>query len=238
MSTLVILPTYNEKENLAELISAILNSYPNIHVLIVDDNSPDGTGKIAGALVRKHSDKVFVLHRLRKEGLGRAYLAGFNWALGRDYEHIITMDADWSHNPADIPRLLEASKKNDFVIGSRYAGGIHVLNWPLKRLILSILGNCYVRFVTRLKVADCTSGFQCLKRKVLENLELKKMKSSGYSFLIEMKYQAWRKNFSLKEIPIVFYERRAGTTKMNSAIALEAIFTVWKLVLRDRLRLK
>lgn len=227
MSTLIILPTYNEKENLADLVSAVLAIQSGLHVLVVDDNSPDGTGKLADDLSSKNPQRVFTLHRQQKEGLGRAYIAGFNWALEHDYDLIITMDADWSHNPTDIPRLINASGTADLVIGSRYLGGVRVLDWSLRRLLLSIFGNYYVRLITGLPLTDSTSGFKCYHRKVLEGININKTQSNGYSFQIETNYKAFKKGFTLKEVPIVFSERRAGKPKMNSRIALEALFRVW-----------
>lgn len=229
MSALVILPTYNEKENLAGLVPAILKINPKLKILIVDDNSPDGTGELANKLASRYPEKVFLLSRPQKQGLGPAYRAGFEWATKHNPDYLITMDADWSHNPKDIPLLLKTARETNFVIGSRYLGGIRVLDWSLKRLLLSILGNYYVKWVTGLPIQDCTAGFQCFRLSVLKKCRLLETKSSGYGFLIEMKYRAWKENFSLKEIPIIFSERRAGKPKMNKSIALEAIFLVWRL---------
>lgn len=229
MTTLIILPTYNEKENLAGLATAILRIKPALQILIVDDNSPDGTGKLADDLSSKNPQRVFTLHRQQKKGLGQAYIAGFNWALEHNYDLIITMDADWSHNPADIPRLISASGTADLVIGSRYLKGVRVLDWSLRRLLLSIFGNYYVRVITRLPLTDSTSGFKCYHRKVLDGINIDETKSNGYSFQIETNYRAFKKGFTLKEVPIIFSERRAGRPKMNSRIALEAFFRVWLL---------
>ena len=231
MAVLVILPTYNEKENLATLAPAILKIDPQLHLLVVDDNSPDGTGELANEFSLKNPGRVFVLCRSKKQGLGLAYKAGFDWALSRNYDFIVTMDADWSHNPKDIPRLIEASKNYDLVVGSRYLNGVRVLNWPLKRLLLSIFGNFYIRFLTRLPVTDCTSGFQCFRASLLKSIDFQKIKSKGFSFHIELKYRAWKKNFALKEVPIIFSERRLGKPKMEKSIVFEALLLPWRLIL-------
>jgi len=231
MAVLVILPTYNEKENLATLAPAILKIDPQLHLLVVDDNSPDGTGELANEFSLKNPGRVFVLCRSKKQGLGLAYKAGFDWALSRNYDFIVTMDADWSHNPKDIPRLIEASKNYDLVVGSRYLNGVRVLNWPLKRLLLSIFGNFYIRFLTRLPVTDCTSGFQCFRASLLKSIDFQKIKSKGFSFHIELKYRAWKKNFALKEVPIIFSERRLGKPKMKKSIVFEALLLPWRLIL-------
>jgi len=231
MAVLVILPTYNEKENLATLAPAILKIDPQLHLLVVDDNSPDGTGELANEFSLKNPGRAFVLCRSKKQGLGLAYKAGFDWALSRNYDLIVTMDADWSHNPKDIPRLIEASKNYDLVVGSRYLNGVRVLNWPLKRLLLSIFGNFYIRFLTRLPVTDCTSGFQCFRASLLKSIDFQKIKSKGFSFHIELKYRAWKKNFALKEVPIIFSERRLGKPKMEKSIVFEALLLPWRLIL-------
>lgn len=227
MKTLVIIPTYNEKENITSLVSNILHEAPEVHVLIVDDNSPDGTGKLADELCQKYPSKVFVLHRSQKDGLGSAYREGFVWALAKDYHTIITMDADWSHNPTDIPRLLRELEDYDFVIGSRYLGGIRILNWPLSRLIISVCANRYIRLVTGLPLSDTTSGFMCFSREALRLMCPSTITAKGYASLIEMKYRVWKSGYKLKEIPIIFSQRRSGTPKMSVNIILEALWVIW-----------
>lgn len=230
---LVILPTYNERENLAQIVPAILDQDPGIEVLIVDDNSPDGTGALADQLAGAFA-RVHVLHRERKEGLGKAYLAGFRWALERAYAYVVEMDADFSHDPAFLPHLLRAAQTADLVVGSRYKSGVNVINWPMSRLLLSYGANLYVRAVTGLPQTDSTSGFKCFRRRVLESLPLDRVRSNGYAFQIEMSFRTWRKGFRLVEIPIVFTDRVEGSSKMNKAIVREAIWMVWWLWLADR----
>ncbi|RKY99589.1 MAG: polyprenol monophosphomannose synthase [Candidatus Hydrothermota bacterium] len=227
MKALVVLPTYNERENIEDIIKAILNTAP-VDVLVVDDNSPDGTGEIVDRIVRTNP-RVHVIHRPEKRGLGTAYIEAFRWALKRSYEAVIEMDADFSHDPKDIPRLLEAAKKYDLVIGSRYINGISVVNWPLKRLILSYLANLYARKVTGVPIRDLTGGFKCFRRHVLETINLDKIHSDGYAFQIEMNFHAWHNGFSIKEIPIIFVERRAGASKMSKHIIWEAFWLVIRL---------
>ncbi|NCS32539.1 glycosyltransferase [bacterium] len=227
MKTLVIVPTYNEKDNIPTLVPAILNSVPDIHVLIVDDNSPDGTGMIAEQLLSNTPQNVFVLHRQIKDGLGKAYSTGFAWALDKDYERIITMDADWSHNPSDIPRLLFESGHVDLVVGSRYLGGVRILDWPLSRLIISAGANRYVRLITSLKLSDCTSGFMCFTNHTLRSISAQKLSAKGYAALIELKYRTQKSGKKIGEIPIVFSQRQAGTPKMSSKIILEAVWIIW-----------
>ena len=229
--TLVVVPTYNEKENIEAFTEAVFTHLPSAHILIVDDNSPDGTGAIADRLAEANP-AIFVLHRTQKEGLGRAYVAGFQWALQRDYAFIIQMDADFSHDPKDLPRLLGATEAADLVIGSRYKGGCRVLNWPLGRLMLSYGAGIYVRLFTRMPVMDPTGGFKCFHRTVLEAIQLDQIAAEGYGFQIEVTHTAWRKGFTIKEIPIVFADRVAGTSKMSLAIAKEAILLVLKLAFR------
>ena len=229
--TLVVVPTYNEKENIEAFTEAVFTHLPSAHILIVDDNSPDGTGAIADRLAEANP-AIFVLHRTQKEGLGRAYVAGFQWALQRDYAFIIQTDADFSHDPKDLPRLLGATEAADLVIGSRYKGGCRVLNWPLGRLMLSYGAGIYVRLFTRMPVMDPTGGFKCFHRTVLEAIQLDQIAAEGYGFQIEVTHTAWRKGFTIKEIPIVFADRVAGTSKMSLAIAKEAILLVLKLAFR------
>lgn len=232
---LVIIPTYNEQENVRNIMEAVLAATPRADVLFVDDDSPDGTGRIIDELVSAH-DRVHVLHRSGKQGLGRAYIAGFTWALERDYEFVLEMDADFSHSPADVPRLIETAESVDLALGSRFVGGIRVINWPLQRLILSKAAALYVRVITGLPVMDPTGGFKCFRRVVLETIDLERIRSNGYSFQVEMNHRAWMLGFQLSEVPIVFEERRVGVSKMNSAIVIEALWMVWKILFRARLR--
>lgn len=233
--TLVIIPTYDEKDNVGPISQAVCAALPDAHVLFVDDNSPDGTGDLVDTLVAANS-RIHVLHRPGKQGLGRAYIAGFKWALANGYERIIEMDADFSHAPTDLPRLVAASADFDLVIGSRYIGGIRVMNWPLSRLLISTGAGTYVRLVTGMPVCDPTGGFKCFRRRVLEALDLDRVTSNGYSFQIELNHGAWMQGFRLKEIPIVFEDRRAGYSKMNSGIAGEAFLMVLKLAWRSGFR--
>ncbi len=228
MKSLVIVPTYNERENIRDLVRAIFQSADNVNVLIVDDNSPDGTGIIADEMAQE-DDRVHVIHRPGKLGLGTAYVTGFKWALERDYDAVVQMDADFSHDPGDIPRLLKTAEEYDLVIGSRYTNGISVVNWPLERLILSYFANIYARKVTGVPIRDLTGGFKCIKRDVLETIDLDNIKSDGYAFQIEINFLAWKHGFKIKEIPIIFVERRAGASKMSKKIVWEAFWLVWKL---------
>lgn len=227
---LVIIPTYNEKANIRNVLSRLDNF--GIDILIIDDNSPDGTADIVKEIIEKNSH-IHIVEREGKLGLGTAYVAGFKWALERDYQFIMEMDADLSHNPDDVPRLLERCRNNsvDMSIGSRYCQGVNVVNWPLKRLLLSYGASKYTRFITGLKIYDPTAGFKCFRRRVLENINLDGIKSSGYSFQIEMNFRAWKKGYKISEVPIIFTERTEGKSKMSKAIIYEAIFMVWKLKL-------
>ncbi len=225
--SLVIIPTYQEKENLKPLVEQVL-SVRGLDVLIIDDNSPDGTGEIADRLARG-TGRVNVMHRSRKLGLGTAYLDGFRYALQAGYDYIFEMDADFSHHPRYLPDFLREIEKYDLVIGSRYLQGVNVVNWPLRRLALSYLANLYARLVTGLKVRDCTSGFKCYRRRVLKKIDLGKVKSDGYSFQIELSYLAQKAGFRLKEVPIVFEDRHAGSSKLSGGIIWEAVFVVWRL---------
>src|SRR6476469_8607818 len=227
--SLVIIPTYNEKENAAKIISAVLSQDPSIDILIVDDGSPDGTGALVDAIAASEP-RVHVLHRASKLGLGTAYLAGFQWALERDYAFVFEMDADFSHAPEKIPEFLEAIKDADLVIGSRYQNGqVNVVNWPMSRLFLSYSANIYARQVTGVPVFDATGGFKCFRREVLEAIDLSRVRSNGYAFQIEMSYRAWKRNFRIAEIPIVFVDRTEGTSKMSRSIVREAVWMVWRL---------
>lgn len=232
--TLVVSPTYNERDNLAPFVSAVLAALPQADLLIVDDASPDGTGALADALALREP-RLRVLHRRAKAGLGRAYLAGFRLALAAGYDRVIQMDADFSHDPKDLPRLLAASEGADLVLGSRYsAGGVRVLNWPLRRLFLSYGAGLYVRLLTRLPVMDPTGGYKCFRRAVLQAVLGGPIAAEGYAFQIETTYHAWRKGFRIVELPIVFADRPAGVSKMSLAIAWEAIFLVLRLAFRHR----
>lgn len=228
MKILVIIPTYNERENIGRIVPLVLEKDPSIHVLIVDDGSPDGTGQIADGMV-KESDRIFVIHRQNKSGLGTAYITGFKFALQKSYDLIFEMDCDFSHDPKYIPHFLEAIRDADLVLGSRYIKGVNVINWPMSRLLLSYYANVYSRIVTGLPVKDATGGFKCFRREVLESLDLDKVKSNGYSFQIEMSFRAWKKGFRIKEIPIVFEDRKLGQSKMSKRIVREAVWMVWKL---------
>ena len=228
---LVCVPTYNERANLPLIVPAILAQDPRLEVLVIDDGSPDGTGDLADELAAS-DPRVHVLHRSAKQGLGRAYLAGFEWALERGYDFIFEMDADFSHDPAFLPRFIEAIRSADIVIGSRYKQGVNVINWPISRLLLSLGANQYARIVTGLPITDSTGGFKCFRRKVLEAIDFTRVRSNGYAFQIEMSYRAWRKGFTLVEIPIVFTDRVEGHSKMSRRIVREAIWMVWSLRFR------
>ena len=228
---LVVVPTYNERENLPQIVPRILATDPRLDVLVVDDGSPDGTGAIADSLAAADA-RVHVLHRTTKEGLGRAYLAGFGWALQRDYAWVFEMDADFSHDPKYLLDLLKKVEDADLVLGSRYASGVNVINWPMSRLLLSWFANKYVRWVTGLPLTDATGGFKCFRREVLQAIPLDRVASNGYAFQVEMSYRAWKKGFTLGEIPIVFVDRVEGHSKMNKRIVREAIWMVWWLRLQ------
>jgi dolichol-phosphate mannosyltransferase len=232
MRCLIVLPTYNEIENLREIVENILQHAPAADIVIVDDESEDGTGALADKLCAERPDKVFIIHRPRKDGLGRAYVAGFKFALTRDYEYILQMDADFSHDPSYLPRFFEEIVDHDLVIGSRYLKGISVVNWDLKRLILSRAATEYVRFVTRLPLTDATSGFKCWRREVLEVIDLDRIFSGGYLFQVEMSYRTYQKKFRIAEVPIIFVERRLGRSKMDWGIIAEAIVGVIRMRLR------
>lgn len=229
---LIIIPTYDERENVAAMTVAVLGQAPDCDILFVDDNSPDGTGA-ALDVIAAGEPRVSVLHRLGKEGLGRAYIAGFKWALERDYAYICEMDCDFSHDPAALPALLEAAREGaDLALGSRYIGGIRVMNWPMSRLLLSTAAAQYVRLITGMPVHDPTGGFKCFRRAVLASIDLDRITSNGYSFQIEMTHTAWMRGFRIKEVPIVFEERRTGYSKMKTDIAIEAMMVVLRLWVR------
>ncbi|MCD6335051.1 MAG: polyprenol monophosphomannose synthase [Candidatus Latescibacteria bacterium] len=227
-SCLIVIPTYNEKENIREIAEAILDLDLNLDILIVDDNSPDGTGEIADRIAGERKE-VHVLHREKKSGLGAAYMAGFKYALAHQYDLIFEMDADFSHDPKYIPQFLDKIESSDLVIGSRYTDGVNVVNWPIKRLLLSYYANTYSRIVTGMPIRDATSGYKCFRRAVLEAMDLDGVSSTGYAFQIEMNFKAWKKGFRICELPIVFWDRRKGVSKMSFNIAKEAIWMVWKL---------
>jgi dolichol-phosphate mannosyltransferase len=228
MKSLIIIPTYNERENIERIVPRVLGQDPSINVLIVDDNSPDGTGQIADNMAEK-DDRIFVIHRQNKSGLGTAYITGFKFALQNDYDLVFEMDCDFSHDPKYIPHFLEAIQDVDLVLGSRYISGVNVINWPMSRLLLSYYANVYSRIVTGLPVRDATGGFKCFRREVLEAIDLDEVKSNGYSFQIEMSFRAWKKGFKIKEIPIVFEDRKEGQSKMSKKIVREAVWMVWRL---------
>lgn len=226
--TLVVVPTYNERENLPRLVERVSALPVPLDVLIVDDNSPDGTGQLADQVAAQRS-QFHVLHRPGKQGLGRAYCAGFEWALARGYEFVFEMDGDLSHNPDDIPRFLEAAANADLVLGSRYAHGIRVINWPLGRLLLSLGAAKYVRTITGMPLSDPTGGFKCFRRRALQAIDLQNVHSNGYSFQIELTHKIWRQGMRIAEVPIVFTDRFHGTSKMSSDIVREALGMVWRL---------
>lgn len=230
MKAMVVVPTYNERENLEELIPRVLEQHPGIEILVVDDGSPDGTGEYADS-VAAANPRVHVLHRPGKMGLGSAYVQGFQRALSTDADLVLQMDADFSHNPDVIPDLIDAADDHDVAIGSRYITGANVVNWPLQRLFLSYFANVYTHIITGLPLRDSTGGFKCFKRRVLEAIELDTIRSDGYSFQIEVNFRCWRKGFRLVEIPIVFVDRHSGTSKMSRRIVWEAMWLVWRLSL-------
>ena len=229
---LIIIPTYNEKDNIQKLIREIHSLDPGVHILVVDDNSPDGTGGIVKQL-KNEIPNLFLIEREGKLGLGTAYVIGFKFALENGYQYIFEMDADNSHDPQEIPYFLEAIKDADLVIGSRYCKGVNVVNWPLSRLILSIFANQYTHFVTGLPIHDSTGGYKCFRHEVLEAIDLNEIRSGGYSFQIEMNFKTWKKGFRIKEIPIVFIDRAIGKSKMSRKIVREAVWMVWKLKIRS-----
>jgi dolichol-phosphate mannosyltransferase len=232
---LVIIPTYNEANNITELIDQVLNQDENIDLLIVDDGSPDGTADLIKEAQNKYAERLYLIERSGKQGLGTAYVEGFKYGLNRGYSYICEMDADFSHNPEDLPRLITEVKEGnaDVAIGSRYAKGISIINWPLSRLILSYGANLYARFITGLPIFDTTAGFKCIHRKVLEDISVDKIRSNGYAFQIELHFRAWQAGFSLKEVAIIFREREEGVSKMSKSIVWEAIWRVWTLKIQS-----
>jgi len=229
--SLVIIPTYNELDNLPRLIPVVLSQDESIQILIVDDNSPDGTAEFVESEI-KMNDRIHILKREKKMGLGTAYIAGFKFALQNQFDFIFEMDADFSHDPNELKNFLSAIKDYDLVLGSRYINGVRVLNWPMARLLLSFFASVYTRIITGMPIKDATGGFKCFRRKVLESIDLDKVKSNGYSFQIEMTFKAYSKGFKIKEIPIVFVDRVKGHSKMSNKIVREAVTMVWKLRLQ------
>ncbi|MEM7374477.1 MAG: polyprenol monophosphomannose synthase [Bacteroidota bacterium] len=225
---LVIVPTYNEKENIEALIEKVMLVLPEAHLLIVEDNSPDGTAELVRNMMAQYPDRIFMEERKGKLGLGTAYLHGFQWALDKQYEYIFEMDADFSHNPKALPSLLKACKDEgfDLAIGSRYVNGVNVVNWPMGRVLMSYYASAYVRFITRMSIRDTTAGFKCYTRKVLKSVLQEPVKFVGYAFQIEMKFRAWKYGFTIKEVPIIFRDRTRGESKMSSKIFKEAVFGV------------
>ena len=232
-NALIIVPTYNERDNLPDVVKKL--GELSVDMLVVDDNSPDGTGEMADEFAQKHN-YINVLHRKEKSGLGRAYCAGFEWALKHDYQFIFEMDGDFSHDPSDIPRFIEAARDADLVLGTRYRGGIRVINWPLRRLMLSLGAAKYVKWITGMPFTDPTGGYKCFHRRALESVDLSTIQSSGYSFQIEMTHKIWRQGLRVAEVNIVFTERVDGTSKMSWNIALEAVWMVWWLWFQHGLR--
>ncbi|MBU1009025.1 MAG: polyprenol monophosphomannose synthase [Bacteroidetes bacterium] len=235
--SLVIIPTYNEIENIENIIRTVFNLEKQFHVLIIEDNSPDGTADVVKKLMKEFPGKLFIEERKGKLGLGTAYIHGFRWSIQRQYEYVIEMDADFSHNPHDLVRLYHSCHNDgaDVAIGSRYITGVNVVNWPMGRVLMSYYASAYVRFITRLKVRDTTAGFVCWKRKVLETINLDRIRFVGYAFQIEMKYTAWKLGFQVKEVPIIFTDRTEGVSKMNNKIFKEAVFGVIALRFRGML---
>lgn len=229
---LVIIPTYNEYDNVHKIIPDVLSQNECVDVLIVDDNSPDGTGQYVEEIT-KTNPRVKIIRRAGKMGLGTAYIEGFKYAINQKYDYIFEMDADFSHDPKEVNNFLAAIKDNDLVIGSRYINGVNVINWPMQRLLLSYFANSYARFITGLPVRDATGGFKCFRRKVLESINFQNIKSNGYSFQIEMNFKAWKNGFKIAEIPIIFADRVKGTSKMSKKIIREAVVMVWKLRIRS-----
>ncbi|HSW54521.1 MAG TPA: polyprenol monophosphomannose synthase [Ignavibacteriaceae bacterium] len=232
MKILIIIPTYNELENLPRLLPEVLSKDDGIDVLIVDDNSPDGTAAFVESQM-KNNNRIHLIKRPSKQGLGTAYIAGFKYALQNNFQFIFEMDADFSHDPKEIPRFLDEIKNSDVILGSRYINGVNVINWPLRRLLLSSFANLYTRLITGLPVHDSTGGYKCFRREVLEAIDLDKVKSNGYAFQIEMTFKAWKKGFKVKEIPIIFVDRVKGKSKMSRKIVREAVTMVWKLRLKS-----
>jgi dolichol-phosphate mannosyltransferase len=235
MKVLVVTPTYNERDNLPDLVRAIL-TYPETRVMVVDDQSPDGTGALADALATEYPGRVMVVHRTGKRGLGRSYVEGLQIAIKDGADLICQMDADWSHDPKYLPEMVRAAADHDVVIGSRYLRGVSVVNWPLRRIVLSAFANRYIRAITGLKAQDCTSGYRCWRREMLASLPLDRVVSDGYAFLVEMLYEAHRRGARIGEVPIIFVERRLGVSKLSGSVLVESGITPWSLRLRSIFR--
>jgi dolichol-phosphate mannosyltransferase len=235
MNVLVVTPTYNERDNLPDLVRAIL-TYPETRVMVVDDQSPDGTGALADALATEYPGRVMVVHRTGKRGLGRSYVEGLQIAIKDGADLICQMDADWSHDPKYLPEMVRAAADHDVVIGSRYLRGVSVVNWPLRRIVLSAFANRYIRAITGLKAQDCTSGYRCWRREMLASLPLDRVVSDGYAFLVEMLYEAHRRGARIGEVPIIFVERRLGVSKLSGSVLVESGITPWSLRLRSIFR--
>lgn len=233
MKKLVIIPTYNEKENIQNIILAVFSLPQEFHILVVDDSSPDGTGQIVKNLQEKYPEQLYLSVRKEKNGLGKAYLHGFHWALERNYDYIFEMDADFSHNPNDLPKLFEACQNADMSIGSRYSKGVNVVNWPMSRVLLSFFASKYVRFILGVPIHDTTAGFVCFSQKALKAIDLQKVRLKGYGFQVEMKYRAYQKGLKIIEVPIIFTDRTKGESKMNGGIIKEAIFGVIDLKIKS-----
>ena len=235
MSKLIIIPTFNEKENIENIILKIFDLEESFNILIIDDGSPDGTAKIVKELQKKYSKSLFLKERSGKLGLGTAYIHGFKWALENNYEYIFEMDADFSHDPKDLPRLYDACHKNngDLAIGSRYVKGVNIVNWPMSRLLMSFFASKYVKTITGMPIHDSTAGFKCYKRKVLEKINLDKIEFIGYAFQIEMKFKSWKYGFNIVEVPVIFTDRQEGNSKMSGGIFYEALFGVIKMKLKS-----
>ena len=237
LKNLVIIPTYNEKENIEKMILKVFSLKSRFELLIIDDNSPDGTADIIKNLQKEYGEHLHLLERKGKLGLGTAYITGFKWALENNYDHICEMDADFSHNPEDLIRLVEACENGaDLAIGSRYISGVNVVNWPIGRVLMSYYASSYVRLITRMSIRDTTAGFKCYKKKVLETIDLNKIKLKGYAFQIEMKFTTWKFGFKIIEVPIIFTERQEGSSKMNGGIFNEAVWGVIKMKFRSFFR--
>lgn len=231
---IVIIPTYNEIENVEDIVRKVMSLQPLFHCLIVDDSSPDGTAKKVEALMKEFPQQLFILNRREKNGLGTAYIDGFKWCLQKDYEYIFEMDADFSHNPDDLPRLYDACKKGaDLSIGSRYITGVNVVNWPMSRVMMSYFASSYVRFITGMEVCDTTAGFVCYTKRLLQTIELDRIKFRGYAFQIEMKFTAWKHGFKITEVPIIFTDRTRGESKISRGIIKEAIWGVVSMKLKS-----
>lgn len=233
--TLIVVPTYNERDNLPSLVERLMSLPVAVDLLVVDDNSPDGTGKIADDIARQNP-RVHVLHRAEKSGLGRAYCAGFTWALEHDYEFIFEMDGDFSHDPKEIPNFLQAAEDADLVLGTRYKDGIRVINWPLRRLMLSKGAAMYVQIITGMPFTDPTGGYKCFRRRALQSIGLESIRSNGYSFQIELTHKIWRQGMRVAEVPIIFTDRVQGSSKMSQKIVREALWMVWRLWFQNGLR--